>query len=211
MRSKLDWASAAALAATVVTVLFGAQGSGAAAADLVPILIDQPAKTPPPAPAAPAPAPQFAAHPVVQTVSAEDTAADTLAERVSEQKTPGSLSGQMRCLATAIYFEARGETLDGQLAVGRVIVNRTKSGRFPASYCGVVYQPQQFSFIHGRALPSVETGSGDWRKAVAIAEIAVEGSWKSRAQGALYFHAASVSPNWRLTKVAQVDNHVFYL
>lgn len=201
-----------ALAATVLTALLSAQGSGAAASDFIPILSDQTAEQ--------KPAVQFESHPMIQSVPTQDGTdatddvdapdADSLRELVSQQAMPGDLSSEMRCLAGAIYFEARGETLEGQLAVGRVIINRAKSGRFPTSYCGVVYQPSQFSFIRGRAMPSVREGSTDWHEAVAVAQIANEGSWKSPARGALFFHAARVSPKWRLTRLAQVDNHIFY-
>ncbi|MFC0206215.1 cell wall hydrolase [Novosphingobium soli] len=203
MRSKVEWASAFALAATVLTVLLGAQGSGAAASDFVPVLTEQ------------QPATRFVSQPVVQALPAEATEgetpdADTLQELVSQQDAGDQLSSEMRCLAGAIYFEARGETLEGQLAVGRVIVNRARSGRFPSSYCGVVYQPSQFSFVRGRSMPRVPEASRDWQEAVAIAQIADDGAWKSEAKGALYFHAARVSPKWRLTRLARVDNHVFY-
>lgn len=207
MRTKVEWASAFALAATVLTALLGAPGSGAAASDLIPMLVEQ------------KPIPHFVSEPVVQALPAAETEAeetetpdaDTLQELVSQQETPDAMSRDMRCLAGAIYFEARGESLEGQLAVGRVIVNRTKSGRFPSSYCGVVYQPSQFSFIRGRSMPSVRENSEGWQDAVAIAQIADEGAWKSEAKGALFFHAKRVSPKWRkLTKLAQVDNHIFY-
>ena len=89
-------------------------------------------------------------------------------------------------------------------------MNRSKSGRFPASYCGVVYQPSQFSFVRGRSMPAINTASRDWREAVAIARIADANAWRSPAEGALFFHAARVSPGWRLARVARVENHVFY-
>ena len=120
------------------------------------------------------------------------------------------MSRELNCLAGAIYFESKGESLEGQLAVGRVIIARTKSGRFPASYCGVVFQPSQFSFIRGNAMPGINKGSQDWREAVAVAEIADAGTWQSPVEGAISFHAASVSPGWRLKRVARVGNHIFY-
>ena len=213
MRTKVQWASALALAATAFAALLSAQGSGAAATEIIPV----PAEQNPPV--------TFVSQPVVQPLdSAEgaqseaDAAADpaesadagSLAELVAGQAMPKTLSKDMRCLASAIYFEARGETLEGQLAVGRVIVNRAASTRFPDSYCGVVFQRSQFSFIHGRSMPPVRKSSAGWRRAVAIAQIARDGSWKSPAKGALFFHAARVSPNWRLTKVGRIDNHIFY-
>jgi len=134
----------------------------------------------------------------------------TLAELVAEQDTAGELPRELDCLAGAVYFEAKSETLEGQLAVGRVVVNRARSGRFPASYCGVVFQRSQFSFVRGSAMPALNRASRNWKNAVAIARIADEGTWSSPVEGALFFHAARVSPGWRLTRIARVDNHVFY-
>jgi spore germination cell wall hydrolase CwlJ-like protein len=139
-----------------------------------------------------------------------DQAPVSLAELVADQPQPDELSQQMNCLAGAVYFEAKGETLAGQLAVGRVIVARAESGRFPDSYCGVVYQRAQFSFVRGHAMPTINRDSQSWRNAVAIAQIADGGSWKSKAEGALFFHAAHVSPHWGRVRVAQIDNHIFY-
>jgi N-acetylmuramoyl-L-alanine amidase len=154
----------------------------------------------------------------VQALSASSAAAPTppaiasssLEKLVATQVDSSELTGNMKCLAGAIYFEARSESLEGQLAVGRVIVARTQSGRFPASYCGVVYQPSQFSFIRGAAMPSVDAQSNLWHRAVALAKIADAGSWQSPAEGALFFHAARVNANWRMKRVAQIDHHVFY-
>jgi spore germination cell wall hydrolase CwlJ-like protein len=205
MRSKVQWASAIALAATVFTALFSAQGSGAAASDFFP------------GPATQEPATEFVSRPVIQPivapqmdVVAESARANSLAQLVAQQDMPEALSSELRCLAGAIYFEARGESLDGQLAVGNVVINRAGSGRFPSSYCGVVYQPSQFSFVRGRSMPRIRENSRDWRDAVAIAQIADSGSWNSPAKDALFFHASRVSPGWRLTRLARVDNHIFY-
>jgi N-acetylmuramoyl-L-alanine amidase len=74
----------------------------------------------------------------------------SLASLVSSQPHSADLPRELNCLAGAIYFEAKSESLSGQLAVGRVIVARSKSGRFPNSYCGVVFQPSQFSFVRRR-------------------------------------------------------------
>ena len=135
---------------------------------------------------------------------------DTLAELVAATPRPADLDDELRCLAGAVYFESRGESLAGQLAVAHVVINRAKSGRFPTSYCGVVHQPSQFSFVRGGQIPAIRTASAAWRTAKAIAKIAHEGSWQSPAKGALFFHARYVSPGWRLQRVAQVNNHIFY-
>lgn len=136
--------------------------------------------------------------------------AQSLAKLVAAVPIKQRLSKDMQCLAGAIYFESKGEPLDGQLAVGRVIVNRANSGRFPSSYCGVVFQRSQFSFVRGGRMPSIRKSSKAWREAKAIARIAHDDSWESPAKGALFFHARYVSPGWRLTRIAQVKNHIFY-
>jgi N-acetylmuramoyl-L-alanine amidase len=203
MLRKIRLASAVALVGTLMTALFGLQGSGAAAEAMIPTIV------------LPDPVTQFVSQPVVQQLPqagepGQTAAAGSLDALVAAQTATADLSSEMRCLAGAIYFEARGESLEGQLAVAKVIINRAKSGRFPASYCGVVYQPSQFSFVRGRSMPKVRSESIDWREAVAIAHIAEQGSWDSEVPGALFFHAAHVSPSWRLTRLARVDNHIFY-
>lgn len=135
--------------------------------------------------------------------------ADSLAELVSATPRPTELDPELRCLAGAVYFESRGESLVGQLAVAHVVINRAQSGRFPKSLCGVVHQRSQFSFVRGGRMPAVREGS-QWANAIAIAQIAREGSWKNHAPGALFFHARYVSPGWRKTRIAQIDNHIFY-
>ena len=118
----------------------------------------------------------------------------------------------MECLAGAIYFESRGEPVAGQLAVAQVIVNRAESGQFPESYCGVVFQRSQFSFVKGGAMPSIRRGSSAWKRAKAVARIAHEGLWDSQAADSLYFHAKYVRPSWSRKKVARatINTHIFY-
>lgn len=136
--------------------------------------------------------------------------ASSLAELVRLQDVSEPLNAEERCLAGAVYFESKGESLPGQLAVARVVMARAKSGRFPTTLCGVVYQKSQFSFVRGGAMPPIATGSNHWRNAVAISKIALNGSWKSPVEGALFFHARHVSPGWRLTRLGSIDNHIFY-
>lgn len=142
--------------------------------------------------------------------STDDAQATSLAALVDAQGEPEELEGDMKCLAGAVYFESKGESLEGQLAVARVIINRAKSGRFADSLCGVVYQPSQFSFVRGNGIPPVRAESRSWRQAVAIAQIAANDSWDSRAEGALFFHARRVSPGWGKARLASIDNHIFY-
>ena len=117
---------------------------------------------------------------------------------------------ELNCLAIGVYYESKGEPLAGQLAVADVILNRTTSGRFPTSVCGVLTQRGQFSFVKGGRLPDVDTSRPAWKTAVAIARIATHDLWDSPAEGALFFHARRVSPKWNHTRVASLGNHVFY-
>jgi spore germination cell wall hydrolase CwlJ-like protein len=134
----------------------------------------------------------------------------TLAETVAKLRSSEAGSRELECLAGAIYFESKSESLQGQLAVGNVIANRANSGRFPSSYCGVVYQRSQFSFVRGHSMPHIPRASQDWKDAVAIAKIVDHRLHPSPMGKALFFHARRVSPGWKLTRVGTLGNHVFY-
>jgi N-acetylmuramoyl-L-alanine amidase len=133
-----------------------------------------------------------------------------LASMVAQLRASEPGSRELECLATGIYFESKGEPLAGQLAVGKVIANRADSGRFPGTYCGVLFQRGQFSFIHGRSLPSVARSGKQWQTAVAIAKIVDQDLKESPAGDALFFHARYVSPGWHMKRVASIGNHIFY-
>lgn len=192
------------MAATFITTLLSTSGSHASAQGFnAPVAI----------------ATKFISQPVIQTIAPEqvDTAepqdaitASSLADLVENTQAPATLSNELECLAGAIFFEAKGESLAGQLAVGRVIVARSQSGRFPASYCGVVYQPSQFSFIRGRSMPAINRSGHQWQNALRVAVIADQGTWKSPVEGAMFFHAAHVSPRWGKARMAKIDGHIFY-
>jgi spore germination cell wall hydrolase CwlJ-like protein len=134
-----------------------------------------------------------------------------LATLVADLRDADAGSHEVECLAVGVYFEAKSEPLAGQLAVGQVIANRANSGgRFPPSYCGVLFQRGQFSFVHGRSLPAVPRSSRQWQTAVAIAKIVDQDLKDSEVGNALFFHARYVSPGWRLKRVAAIGNHIFY-
>ena len=139
-----------------------------------------------------------------------DSPKRSLLALVNEYASTHAASAELECLAGAIYFESKGEPLPGQLAVAEVIINRTKSGRYPTTMCGVVKQRGQFSFVRAGRLPPIPKQSAHWRKAVAIAHIALKDLADSPARNALSFHATYVSPRWRMKRVATVGNHVFY-
>ena len=142
--------------------------------------------------------------------SSDDDSYASLAEAIADRQVPQTLDGDLRCLAEAVYFEAKGEPLAGQLAVAQVILNRAQSGRFPKSVCSVVTQAGQFAFVRGGKLPATPRLNGQFRTAVAIAMVAMDGDWDSDAPDALFFHARRVTPAWRMTRVASIGNHVFY-
>ena len=91
--------------------------------------------------------------------------ASSLRELVSLQDTNIELSEDMRCLAGTVYFESKGESLEGQLAVAKVVLARVKSNRFPNSVCSVVYQRRQFSFVRNGRMPKISKGRKTWRNA----------------------------------------------
>ena len=153
--------------------------------------------------ASPSPTSAPGAQPAVATVQS----LNTLEAKVAATEVDSAAQDdQLRCLATAIYFEARSESLEGQLAVAEVVRNRARSGRFPTSLCGVVYQPSQFSFSHRRSPSNRE----QWTRAMKIATIAMSDGWHEIVPDALYFHAARVSPGWNAHRVARIGNNIFY-
>ena len=134
----------------------------------------------------------------------------SLNELVRELASSETPNAESECLARAVYFESKGEPLAGQLSVAEVIINRSRSGRFASTICGVVRQPSQFSFVRRGHIPAAPNNA-QWRTAVAIAQIALRDLADGGAPRALFFHARRVSPGWRnLTRVATVGNHIFY-
>lgn len=123
-----------------------------------------------------------------------------------------SLDPETNCLATAVYFEARGESLEGQLAVARVVMNRAASGKYPPSWCATIKQPAQFSFVRHGEFPTVDTASDAWRKAEGIARLAAANVVPSLSTDVLWYHADYVAPSWghRLNMVQKIGQHIFY-
>jgi spore germination cell wall hydrolase CwlJ-like protein len=126
---------------------------------------------------------------------------------------------ERKCLAEAVYFEARSEPEEGQAAVAQVVLNRAASGLYPSSICGVVYQNRthykacQFSFAcEGRSLRINEPEA--WHTAERIADDVVRGkTYLSDVGGATHYHANYVRPGWarRLVKMDVIGHHIFYM
>jgi spore germination cell wall hydrolase CwlJ-like protein len=124
---------------------------------------------------------------------------------------------ERRCLATAIYFEARGEPTRGQIAVGQVILNRVRSPQFPETICGVVYQGQmapgcQFSFACDGKTDNPKPGA-QWDLAQSLSRKITSGQvWLAEVGYSTYYHANYVSPGWvgDMSKIDSIGRHIFY-
>ena len=136
----------------------------------------------------------------------------SLDQLVAQYSAGADLDEQQRCLATAVYFESNGEPLEGQLAVARVVINRAASGLYPTSWCGVVKQKAQFSFVRSGRFPHINPACIAWRKAQAITRIAIANASQSLTTDVLWYHADYVAPKWRnnLRRVEKIGAHIFY-
>jgi spore germination cell wall hydrolase CwlJ-like protein len=128
-----------------------------------------------------------------------------------------AIDEQSQCLVTALYHEARGESIEGQFAVAEVILNRVDVSEFPDTTCGVVFQNAhrrngcQFSFAcDGRSDDMADRDAADMAR--RIAQVMTEGAPRPLTDGATYFHATWVSPNWAsdFTETASIGVHIFY-
>lgn len=125
---------------------------------------------------------------------------------------------EWRCLTEALYFEARGESLEGQVAVAEVILNRRDSGRYPDTVCGVVQQGTgekykcQFSYFCDEL--SDEIGDQDaWTHLGRIARVMLDGAPRDLTDGAQFYHTKAVSPYWadKFYQTAEIGAHLFYV
>jgi hypothetical protein len=158
-----------------------------------------------------------AAKPAPETTLADKTTPDGKPDYASLID-PKDAARQQRCLAEAIYFESRSEPEDGQAAVAQVVLNRVRSGNYPANVCGVVYQDRnrpfacQFSFAcEGKSLRIEEPGP--WATAVRIAQDVVSGAaYNPQVGEAVNYHANYVMPYWASTlqRVDRIGHHIFY-
>ena len=152
-----------------------------------------------------------------QLAYARATAPATMSELQGEPMA-GLTDKEMWCLATAIYFEARGESYRGQVAVAQVVLNRVKDHRYPNTICGVVFQNQhkrnacQFSFACD-GISDVVSEKQPWAQAEEIAQKVTSGElYLTEVGQATHYHATYVRPAWapRMNKLTQIGLHVFY-
>lgn len=112
------------------------------------------------------------------------------------------------CLAKNIYYEAQGESKAGKLAVAKVTLNRVSSPNFANNICEVVYQKHQFSWTKDPKRKIVDNSA--WKESLELARHAIDTKLTYLNLPALYFHNATVSPNWGKKRVAKIGNHYFY-
>lgn len=146
------------------------------------------------------------------------TAALTIRPGYLDLVNPEAMEQEQRCLAEAVYFEARSEPEAGQAAVAQVVLNRVKSGLYPTNICGVVYQNRhkykacQFSFAcEGKKLNITE--AGPWESAQRVAKAVLEGErYDARLGSSTHYHATYVAPFWsrKLKRNEKIGRHIFY-
>jgi spore germination cell wall hydrolase CwlJ-like protein len=125
------------------------------------------------------------------------------------------------CLALTIYHEARGEPLDGQVAVAQVVMNRVHDPRYPDDVCSVVHEGP----VNWKGNPVIGECQFDWwcdgksdtpkdmrslRRARAVATLVMNDRLEDRARGATHFHTAKTNPEWNMKLVAKIGDHVLY-
>ncbi len=122
-------------------------------------------------------------------------------------------AGELRCLASNIYFEARGASLADQVAVAHVTLNRVDSGRYPGTICGVVFQPHQFSWTGDRQLTRHKVDRKSYKRAIAIAKAVFYGEKKDPTNGAMYYYAPKkiTAPKWARAgyDVVTLEGHTY--
>jgi spore germination cell wall hydrolase CwlJ-like protein len=150
--------------------------------------------------------------------------ADAKVRSVAPKPTPievaaEQLLAQRRCLAEAMYYEARGEGAVGEMAVAEVIFHRMRSSQYPNTICGVVFEGAQdkracqFSFVCNGDMERPKNPHS-WAVARLLAAKIMTGAVRlgDITENATSYHAVSVDPRWAATlqKTVQIGNHIFY-
>jgi spore germination cell wall hydrolase CwlJ-like protein len=189
--------------------------TGGGATPLPPRAVALASATPAPADATPI---AIAAAPVSAPPGVTAVARGPARPRYADLVTPATMAAEIKCLSEAVYFEARSEPEAGQAAVAQVVLNRAKSGLYPSSVCGVVYQNRhrylacQFTFAcEGKSLRITDPDS--WRAASRVARAVFDGrEYNEEVGAATHYHARYVRPAWakRLKRMDVIGQHVFY-
>ncbi len=127
------------------------------------------------------------------------------------EKTPA-----VTCLAQNLWFEARGSSVDDQVAIANVVMNRVADSRYPDEVCDVVWQSKQFSWTHDGRSDRIRFANGRdreiWKTIVHVSIAAVAGEIEDTTGGATHYHADYVQPGWanHMRKLMQIDDHIYY-
>jgi spore germination cell wall hydrolase CwlJ-like protein len=149
-------------------------------------------------------------------VNADNQRARSPAERLALDEK--SRAKSEKCLAEAVYFEARGEAVRGQIAVAQVVMNRVFSGKYPDTVCGAVYQNKhrhlacQFTFACDNN-PDVIREPEMWERAKKISKAMLDGQiWLPEVGKSTHYHAYWVRPSWvtEMKKMYKFGVHTFY-
>ena len=127
------------------------------------------------------------------------------------------MNRELKCLSEALYFEARGEQIEGQIAVADVIINRKNSNQFPSTICGVVSEGShrrnacQFSYNCDGKLELIYDKK-TYKRIVKLSSMILNGAFSDVTNGATFFHASEVSPSWskKFKKTRKIGRHIFY-
>ena len=201
------------LAAGTAAAMMWINTSGPAAAVFAPqATVEAAVATAITAPEAVAPPP-----PVMPPVVPRAEAVDDLGQSVYAAIFAAAPAHERKCLARAIYHEARGETYEGQVAVAQVVVNRVRMKGWPDSICGVVQQGvergEKCQFSYACHASAVDPTGELWDNAKALANDVVSGrAWLREVTEATHYHTVNVAPVWRLglQPVRTIGSHVFY-
>ncbi len=154
--------------------------------------------------------------PLVQIKEPQDVRADVFAISHKTSRNDSTLpttvlAEELTCLALNIYWEARNQSLAGQLAVAQVTMNRVSDPRYADNVCDVVFEHKQFSWYwDGKS--DIPRESRAWEKAKLIASAALHGSRHITLQGVTHYHAVYSKPFWKdyMVQIAMIGDHVFY-
>ncbi|EYD77786.1 hypothetical protein Rumeso_00513 [Rubellimicrobium mesophilum DSM 19309] len=151
----------------------------------------------------------------IATAEAEEPDLTSIEDLIAEADPKGD--AEWECLSQAIYHEARGEPVEGQIAVAEVILNRRDSGRYPSTVCGVVEQGTgkryqcQFSYYCDGLSDEIRDQRA-WAEVGRVARVMIDGAPRGLTSGAMFYHTRAVEPYWaaKFTETAEIGAHLFY-
>ncbi len=139
-----------------------------------------------------------------------------VATQITTAAVPSEDIERVTCLAQNVWFEARGSSVDDQLAVAHVVLNRVADARYPDDVCEVVWQPKQFSWTHDGLSDRIRFDNAIdrriWKELVQLAMAAMSGRLEDPTGGATHYHADYVLPGWagRMDLLIRIDDHLYY-